>query len=547
MPLTNDMMRSQQMAEPDARPARPSSRERSYSEETITPESSLTVSAVIAIITVMSQDISSIPLFLYARRGRSKFRAYDSPYYALMHDQPNPEHTSMVFREFIMSHLIAWGNFFAQKIIDEAGTVVELWPLRPDRMTVKRFEGERIYLYSGSNGKPRTFLQEEILHIPGFGFDGLIGYSRIALARHSIGLSISTEKYGSKFYSNDAKPGHVYKHPKRLSDPAYKHLQESLEERKGVDQSHLPIILEENMSVEKLGISNDDAQFLETRSFQIAEINRILGPVPPFRIADVDRSTSWGTGIDSQEQGYINHTLLPYAVRTEQGLNSQLLLKQDRDQGYFYEHLFDAFLRGDIATRYEAYTKSITNGFMSRNEVRERENMNPRKGLDDMLQPLNMTTVTSTSTGGGSPLDGSGEDNAASALEPLWKDAIARVMKREKNDLLGASKRWQVKGMTAEFENWAENFYRDEHAEFMSKQFEPLIEAQLRLSGIDLHTQMSIFTFDFLSNRLAQVKTMNADELALSMDAYIAGSTEGMMDAISSLVYFVGPGRNRGN
>ena len=527
MPLTNDMLRSDQLAERDARPARPSARERSYSEETITPESSLTVSAVIAIITVMSQAVSSIPLFLYARRGRSKFRAFDSPYYALMHDQPNPEHTSMIFREFIMSHLIAWGNFFAQKIIDEAGTVVELWPLRPDRMTVKRFEGERIFLYTGSDGKQRVFLQEDILHIPGFGFDGLIGYSRIALARHSIGLSISTEKYGSKFYSNDAKPGHVYKHPKKLSDNAHRHLTESLEERKGVDKSHLPIILEENMSVEKLGISNDDAQFLETRSFQIAEINRILGPVPPFRIADVDRSTSWGTGIDSQEQGYINHTLLPYAVRTEQGLNSQLLLKQDRDSGYFYEHLFDAFLRGDIATRYEAYTKAINNTIMSPNEARERENLNPRKGLDEMRMPANMVTIADGASAGNGD-----SSNASAALEPLWKDAIGRVMKREKNDLLGASKRWQVKGMNGEFENWAESFYHDEHAKFMWRMFEPLMDAQVRLSGVDIRQQMSIFTFDFLSNRLEQVKTMNAEELELSMDAYIAGSSEGMMDAI---------------
>src|SRR5690606_8866984 len=153
------------------------------------------------------------------------------------------------------------------------------------------------------------------------------------------------------------------------------------------------IILEEDMSIEKIGIPPNDAQFLETRKFQLDEINRMIGPVPPHLIGDLEKSTSWGTGIDAQEQGYINHSLMSYAVRIEQALDNQLLLPSDREQGYFYEHLFDGFLRGDIATRYEAYKKAIDGGWMSRNEAREKDNMNPRKGLDDLLQPMNMSTV----------------------------------------------------------------------------------------------------------------------------------------------------------
>lgn len=525
MPLTNDMLRADQLAEKSTRPARMNVRERSYGEETITPESALTVSGVISILTIMAQDEASVPLLLYARRGRAKFRAIDSTYYRLMHDQPNPEHTSMVFREFIMSHLLAWGNFFAQKIMDRGGIVQELWPLRPDRMSVKRFEGERIYLYNQSDGKQRVFLSEEILHIPAFGFDGLVGYSRIALARNAIGLSISMEKYGSKFFSNGAISDYVYKHPTTLSDTAFKNLRESLtKEHTGVQNAHKPIILEEGMSIEKLGLPNDDAQFLESRSFQLAEINRILGPVPPHRIADVDRSTSWGSGIDSQEQGYINHTILPYGVRIEQALNTQVLDQREREDGYFYEHLFDAFLRGDISTRYEAYVKAITNGFMSRNEARERENLNPRKGLDAMIVPGNMVVLNDEGT----------QNGASNAFTPLWKDAITRVLKREANDLQGASKRWQAKGNQDEFEKWVGQFYRVDHPSFVQKQFEPLIEAQARLYGFDAGDQLEAYIQELFDTRRALVLGMSAEDITNGMETYIARTSDEMLKFVEN-------------
>jgi HK97 family phage portal protein len=527
MPITDDMIRTRtsQLAEKDARPVRVGVRERSYSEETITPEISLTVSAVLAAFTILSEDLSSLPLILYQRRGRNKFRAFDNMYYRLLHDQPNPEHTSMIFREFIVGHMLGWGNFFGQPIFDKRGDVVEIWPLRPDRMSVKRFEGERVYIYRAADGKERVFLAEEIVHIPAFGFDGLIGYSRIALARNAIGLAISTDKFGSKFFSNNAVPGYIYKHPGELTDMGYLHLKESLEERKGVEQSHRVVILEEGMDIVKLGLPNDDAQFLETRKFQVGEIARIFR-VPPHMIGDVDSTTSWGTGIDSQEQGYVNHTLRPWAIRIEQTVNTQILLKQDQGTHY-YEHLMDALLRGDIQTRSAAYVNAITNGWMSRNEVREKENMNPRKGLDAMLQPLNMTTVGDVSD------VGNGGSDASNALEPLWRDAIARVLKREANDVLGASKRWQVKGQQETFVDWVDQFYHVDHIAFIQKQFEPLIEAQRRLFDIDAAMPADVFIQEFLDERCMQVKAMSAEQLSDGMETYIARATEELLSFVS--------------
>lgn len=479
--LPNPNMLARPQVERDARPTRAVGSGRSYSDEEINPEKSLTVSSVLAAFTILSEDLSSLPLLLYSRKGRNKFRAYDSIYYRLMHDQPNPEMSSMVFRELMMGHLLAWGNSYSQIVFDKSGNVVELWPLRPDRMTVARKDGVRLYTYQSINGKPETFLSDEILHIPAFGFDGLIGYSRIALSRNSIGLAISAEKYGNKFFANDAKPGVVYQHPGKLSVEAYGRLKDSFDERKSIEKSHESLILEEGMSIDRIGIPPDDAQFLETRKFQVSEIARIFR-VPPHMIGDVERSTSWGTGIDSQEQGYVNHTLRPWATRIEQSLNNQLLLPDDRSQ-FFYEHLMDGLLRGDIATRYEAYVKAITTGVMSPNEARAKENMNPYSGGDTYWRPLNMTSSKDTTA----PGDLLPVDNApTSALQPLWMSAVARVMKRESNDVSGAAKRLLAKGKSAEFRSWVEDFYKNDHTAFVRKQLQPILDAQARLFGINV-------------------------------------------------------------
>jgi HK97 family phage portal protein len=510
-------------ADPTQRPARASRQERSYSDETITPELSLTVSAVLAAFTILSEDISSLPLILYRRMGRNKIRAWDSPYYRLMHDQPNPEMTSMVFREIIVGHLLGWGNFFGQPIFDRRGDVAEVWPLRPDRMTVERKQGQKIYTYQTSEGKPRIFFADEILHIPAFGFDGLIGYSRISLARNAIGLAISTEKFGSKLFSNSANPGVLFKHPGTLGDQAYNRLKESLAERKGTDNSHKDIILEEGMSIEKLSIPPDDAQFLETRKFQVSEIARIFR-VPPHMIGDVERTTSWGSGIDSQEQGYVNHTLRPWGVRTEQSLNMQLLLPKDRST-LFYEHLMDGLLRGDIATRYAAYVQAINNGIMSPNEARSRENMNPYKGGDVYWRPLNMTRTEEPVS---EPADQQPNDSAskktsepgnqASALKPLWRDAVARAMKREQNDVSGAVKRLKKNADIEAFCLWLDNFYNHDHPAFLWKQFQPLLDAQKQLKGGQLHPFILVRISDYCEARRELFLNASVEEVEQALN-----------------------------
>jgi HK97 family phage portal protein len=440
--------------------------EESYSGESVTVEGALSVASVLSAFTILMEDTASLPLITYRRIKRGKERDLDSPYYVLLHDMPNPEHTSMVYREFIMGHLLGWGNHFSQKIWDRRGVLRELWPLRPDRMKVFRENGERKYLYTELNNNKRAFRQEEIWHVPAFGFDGLIGYSRITLARNAIGLSIAAEKFGSKFFMNGAIPGLAIKHPGSLSDDAYTHLTDSWNENhRGTDNAQKPSILEEGMSIEKIGIPPDDAQFIETRRFQLGEIARMFR-VPPHMLGDVERSTSWGSGIEQQELGYLSHTLRPWLKRIEQGVQKDLLLESER-KNTVIEHLVEDFLRTDIGARMTAYVSAITNGVMTRNEARERENLMPMDGLDEMLMPLNMTTVGSMPAPKPAP--------RATDIQPILRDTAERIARREANELRDAAKR--CKDKPEKYTAWLEQFYKRDLPAIIAQFLKPFVDA----------------------------------------------------------------------
>lgn len=438
----------------------------SYAGEDVTVEGSLSVTAVMAGFTILAEDTSSLPLLFLRRLTRGKERATSHPYYALLHDAPNEEHTSMVFREFMAGHLVGWGDFFGQLIWDRKGVVREIWPLRPDRMTVFREVGVRKYLYRPLKGPERAFRQDEILHIPAFGFDGLRGLSRIAQARNAIGLSMAAEKYGSKFFANDARPGIVLTHPGSLDDDAYERLRGDWKKmHQGAGNSHNPAILEEGMSIDTIGIPPEDAQFLQTRQFQVAEVARIFR-IPPHMIGDVQKSTSWGSGIEQQELGYLSHTLRPWLTRIEQQLNKDLLLKAEKGE-YLFEHLTDVMLRTDTTARFQAYAQAITNGFMTRNEAREKENWNPIDGLDEPLVPLNMQEA------GSAPEPK--KDPRSANIQPFLRDMAERIVRRETNELRDAVKR--TKSDLEKYQGWLIGFYTREHREYIAQLLKPFVDA----------------------------------------------------------------------
>ena len=356
--------------------------------------------AVYACVRILAESIAGLPLHLYEYRGNGKERVPGHPLYFLLHDSPNPEMTSFIFRETAMIHLLLWGNSYAQILRDGRGRVMGLYPLLPNRMSVGRDEsGEIVYTYTPmSESNPHlkgqrqiTLRREDVLHIPGLGFDGLVGYSPIAMAKNAIGIALATEEYGAAFFKNGARPGGVLEHPGVLKDPSK--LRESWHAVYGGTMNTGRIaVLEEGVKYQQIAIPPEEAQFLETRKFQIDEIARLYR-VPPHMIGDLEKSSF--NNIEQQSLEFVKYTLNPWVVRWEQSLQKALLTDKERKE-YFIRFKVDGLLRGDYKSRMEGYAIGRQNGWLSANDIRSLEDMNPIKseeGGDLYLINGNMTKL----------------------------------------------------------------------------------------------------------------------------------------------------------
>lgn len=351
----------------------------SSSGKNVNERSAMQMTAVYACVRILSEAIAGLPLHLY-RYGKdgNKEKATSHSLYRLLHDEPNPEMTSFIFRETLMTHLLLWGNAYAQIIRNGKGEVIALYPLMPNRMRVDRdSSGNLFYEYTRtsddalSKGCSSVVLKSsDVLHIPGLGFDGLVGYSPIAMARNAIGLAMATEEYGAKFFANGAQPGGVLEHPGIIKDPA--RVRESWNSvYQGSGNSHRIAVLEEGMKYTPIGIAPNEAQFLETRKFQIDEIARIFR-VPPHMVGDLEKSSF--SNIEQQSLEFVKYTLDPWVIRWEQNL-AKALFTQEEKKTYFFKFNVDGLLRGDYVSRMNGYAIGIQNGFMSPNDVRTLENM----------------------------------------------------------------------------------------------------------------------------------------------------------------------------
>lgn len=342
------------------------------SGKTVNETTAMQTTAVYACVRILAETIASLPLHTYKSTTDGKEKARDHPIYYLLSDAPNSEMTSFVFRETLMGHLLLWGNAYAQIVRDGRGNIIALYPLMPDKMTVNRSERGEIYYLYNKEGHDYILHSYEVLHIPGLGFDGLIGYSPIGMAKNAIGMALATEEYGAKFFSNGANPGGVLEHPGVVKDPA--RVRDSWNSvYQGSSNSHKVAVLEEGMKFQAIGIPPEQAQFLETRKFQTEEICRIFR-VPPHLVASLDRATF--SNIEHQSISFVVHTIRPWLVRVEQSINKALFTEAERKE-YFVSFIVEGLLRGDYNSRMQGYATGIQNGFMSPNDVRSLENMNP--------------------------------------------------------------------------------------------------------------------------------------------------------------------------
>lgn len=361
------------------------------SGEKVDEQSAMQISTVYACVRLLAETVAALPLHLYRYTddGKGKESAFDHPLYRILYRQPNDEMSSFIWRETMMTHLLLWGNAYSQIIRDGRNNVLGLYPLLPENVEVDRDEqGQLYYIYHaytdevpGEQNQDIYFRKDEILHIPGLGFNGLVGFSPIAMMKNSLGTTLAVEKYGASFFKNGAQPSGVLEHPGVLKDPQ-KIRDNWTAVYGGANNAHRVAVLEEGMAYKAISLPPEDSQFLSTRQFGVEEICRIFR-VPPHMVQSLEHATF--SNIEHQSIDFVVHTLTPWLVRFEQAIIKDLLLTEEQDM-LFPKFNVDGLLRDDYQSRMNGYATGISNGFLSPNDIHRLENMDlipAEEGGDD--------------------------------------------------------------------------------------------------------------------------------------------------------------------
>lgn len=454
-------------------------------------DTALTIAAVFAAVRVLAETIASLPLPVYRRltpRGKERNRTH--PLYALLHDAPNEEMSSFSWREATMSHVLLWGN--GHSYIQRTGDgqqIKALLPLNPTRVKVKRRDTTNAvyYEYYDNDGTMHEIAQRDMFHLHGLGFNGLTGYSVVSKARESFGLGMAAERHGAAFFGNGAHFSGIFEYPTTFEDEAArKRFRRDWNAMyKGPAKAGKPLILEQGMKWTQTSMSNDDAQFLETRKFQVSEVARWFR-IPPHMLGDLEKATF--SNIEHQGIDFVVHSLRPWLVRFEAEIQRKLFAESERNI-YFAEFLVDGLLRGDTKSRMEAYKVGLQNGVYSLDEVRELENLNPLdEGGDVHFVPLNMQTLEQAvkepepqpdftpvddddkpDEDMPQPADDDADDDEESKrlhsltdiFGGLFADAAQRILRKETKRVHEAGLRFLGKQDRAGFTEWLDTFYRD--------------------------------------------------------------------------------------
>jgi HK97 family phage portal protein len=357
----------------------------------VNERSALKFSPVFAAVTKIAGTVSSLPLITYREGPKGKKRATEHYLYPIFHHRPNPEMTAMQYREAMLTHLLLWGNHYSHIPQTLMGQATALWPLDPSRMKVKRPKpsGSLVYEYNMTDtGQTVNFPPWEILHIAGLGFNGLMGYSVISLAREGIATGLAYEEYSGRFFSNNATPAGFLEVPGIVNEETKKDIRKDwYAQYGGVSKSQLIGIIGQGMKFNPISVQAKDAQFLESRKFSVTEVCRWFN-IAPHMIFDLERSTN--NNIEQQSLESVIYTFRPWCVRIEQAIKNKLIFEDDIS----VEHRLEGLLRGDTVSRTEYYTAGRQWGWLSSNDIRELENMELIDGGDEYLTPMNMTDAT---------------------------------------------------------------------------------------------------------------------------------------------------------
>lgn len=438
----------------------------------VTAGDALQIATVYACISRITETVATLPRHVYRRLpSGGKERANAHPAYPLLHDRPNPEMTAVAFWEALSGHVLLCGNGFAEIQRDRGDRPMALWPLRPDRMTLKRDErGELVYVYRLPGGEPITFAQRDILHLRGLSSNGLIGYSPIQLAAQTLGEHLDAETFGAKFWSNGSRPGGVLQLKNKLSDDGRARLKAQWEAaHQGTNNAWRVAVLEEGVSWQQIGLNMDQAQFLETRKFTQSEICGIYN-VPLHKIGNYDHATF--TNVEELNIDWASSSIRPWCVRFEQELSRWLIPEPD----FYAEHVIDGLLRGKAQERFAAYAVGRQWGWLSADDVREKENMNPLPDGQGQIYLVPMNMVPADQMDQPQPAEGgaarslpseqraAGDGSAASRLRlakryrRLFVDAATRVVRREVTDVRQAAQRLLTRD-AASFRDWLREYY----------------------------------------------------------------------------------------
>lgn len=462
---------------------------------TVGEASALGYPALYACVKVIAEDVAQLPLKFFERASDGgKREKRDDPRWAMLHDEANPEMTAYELRLMMAWQVATWGNAYAEIEWDDAGYPVALWPLLPDPMSTElvRWDGELYYLVRvpGESGR-RALPGYRVLHLRNLlGSSGLHGRSVLRLHMESIGFGLALQEFGATYFGNGARPGGVLEHPGKLSKEAQTRLTESFNlDHGGLSNAHRLKVLEEGMKYSPISVPPEEAQFLQSRVFQLGEMARIYR-IQPHMVGDLSRSTN--NNIEQQSLEHVIYTLQPWLIGFEQGYRRALLLPKEK-KSLSFEHAVNGLLRGDFSTRYAGYALGRQWGWLSVNDVLKLENMNPVPGGDARLSPLNMAELGKTQPAdnkrGGLPRTErrADEDTAADrrrltgTQRPLIEDAAGRVVRREVADIRRSVQKYLVKANDLQgFRLWLVDFY-DEHRGFIDRQMTPTFEAIGRL------------------------------------------------------------------